>query len=298
MSAVANFMLCSCAILALAIINLSTGTCVGKYNEAWPLNHCGRLSDILEYKISDKNKEQIEKEERAVTECLNKKAMYNMEHVTFLFNAVIGFISTLLGLHGFQNGIEPKTGKIAMIFGIIGFILNFIYVILNGVVYTNYYDEIIYKVDGDSAFAELKGDNTYNCIYFNKVNDSEALYAKYNDLIKSQYNYDKELQDYFDSSNRREYPEKYYCNVNRKGLEPFICRDEEIITFSLNYTDKKQNEQRCEKLYYFTSNFYNYSNYDKSARFLSSLILSLFTVLCHCGLAFSGFMLSKESSKI
>ena len=76
-----------------------------------------------------------------------------------------------------------------------------------------------------------------------------------------------------------------------------MCKKEEIITFSLNYTDKKKKSQRCEKLYYYQS-YSNYYYYDKSARFLSTLILSLFTVLCHCGLAFSGFMIYNEPSKI
>ena len=207
MSAGANFMLCSCAILALAIVNLSTDICVGK-DVDWALTHCGRLSDMLEHKKGDKTLEEIEKGERAITQCRNKKAMYNMEYISFILNAGIGFISTLLGLYGLQNGVVPKTGMIGMVFGVIGFILTFIYVVLNGIVFTNYYDnntddDIIYKVDGDSAFAELQGENSYKCFYFNKVNDTEALVAKYSDLIKSQYNYNKELKDYFkpDSEN-------------------------------------------------------------------------------------------------
>ena len=296
MSAGANFMLCSCAILALAIVNLSTGICVGK-NVDWALEHCGRLSDMLEDKKGDKTLEKIEEEERAITQCRNKKAMYNMEYISFILNAGIGFISTLLGLYGLQNGVVPKTGMIGMVFGVIGFILTFIYVVLNGIVFTNYYDSTIYKIDGDSAFAELKGENSYKCFYFNKVNDTEALTAKFSDLIKSQYNYNKELNEYFNSNNKDEYPEKYYCNVDRKGYTPTLCKKEEIITFSLNYTDKKKKSQRCEKLYYYQS-YSNYYYYDKSARFLSTLILSLFTVLCYCGLAFSGFMIYNEPSKI
>ena len=159
MSAGANFMLCSCAILALAIVNLSTGICVGK-DVNWELTHCGRLSDMLEDKKGDKTLEKIEEEERAITQCRNKKAMYNMEYISFILNAGIGFISTLLGLYGLQNGVVPKTGMIGMVFGVIGFILTFIYVVLNGIVFTNYYDSTIYKVDGDCAFAELQGEDT------------------------------------------------------------------------------------------------------------------------------------------
>ena len=47
------------------------------------------------------------------------------------------------------------------------------------------------KIDEDAAYAKLEGDK-YKCIYFNGINDEEALYAKFSDLIKSQYNYNKE----------------------------------------------------------------------------------------------------------
>jgi len=305
MSAGANFFVCSCAILVLAIINLNVGPCVNKYNSysGWALKHCGKLSDDLNDLITNNETQiKIEEKEREITECRNKKAMYNMEYISFIFNAIIGFICTLLGLHSLQSGIIPKNGMIGMVLGVIGFILSFIYVVLNGIVYTNYcYDKIL-KREGDSSFAILQGD-IYKCLYFNKPNDTEAIYATYSDLIKSQYNYNKELKDYFSSDNKEDYPEKYSCNVyndiyTRRYIDPKNCANEEIIEKEKNYTDKKKNQQRCQKLYYYAYGYSGYHNYDLSARFLTALLMSLFTVLCYCGLAFSGFMLSKESSKI
>ena len=308
MSAGANFFVCSCAILTLAIINLNVGPCVSGYNSysSWSLVHCGRLSDELsDLKTKDATLKEIEQKEMEITKCRNKKAMYNMEYVSFIFNLIIGFICSLLGLYSLQNGLIPIGGMLGMVLGVIGLVLTFVYVVLNGIVYTNYYDSKIIKIDGDAAFAELQGDK-YKCLYFNKENDTEALYAKYSDLIKSQYNYNKELKDYFDQKNEKENPEKYGCNVyndryKENYIDPMLCANEQFIDKQKNYTNKKNNEEKCEKLYYYyyySGYFQYYYYYDKSARFLTTLIMSLFTVLCHCGLAFSGFMVYKESSKI
>ena len=179
----------------------------------------------------------------------------------------------------------------AMVLGVIGFILTLVYIIFNGIVYTNYYDCQTYKRNDDYAVAELVEGETekYKCLYFNKENDTEALYAKYSDLIKSQYNYNRKLKVFFDE----DYPEKKDCNIyGLYNREPLKCDREEYLNYSMNYTDNEEVSQRCEKLYYL--NFISdYSNYDISARFLGCLILSIFTVLCYCGMAFSGFMIFK-----
>ena len=52
--------------------------------------------------------------------------------------------------------------------------------------FTHYYDSSIYKIDGDGAFAEFNEKiGVYECFYYKK-NDTDAIYAKYCDLIKSQ----------------------------------------------------------------------------------------------------------------
>ena len=90
-------------------------------------------------------------------------------------------------MYGLQKELIPKTGIIGIVCGVIGLILTLVYVIYNGVVYTNYYDDDnIYKVDGDGAFAELK-DGNYKCFYYKESKGEEALIAKYSDLIKKQY---------------------------------------------------------------------------------------------------------------
>ena len=292
MSPGANFFVVSCAILIFSIINLSIGPIINKvitidYEDEvyWGQLNCAKKSDDYEDKKKSNpsmSEETKKKKEIEIRKCRNRKAMYNMEYTSFIFNIFIGFVCVLLGLYGLQKEIIPKTGFIGMGCGIVGFILTFVYVIYNGVVYTNYYNKEIYKVDGDGAFAEYDEDkNAYECFYYKK-NDTDSIYAKYCDLIKSQYNYNYDLTNSFDLD-----PEKKACSDN----SPSICRKKEYIEGRIPYSDSAY----CRKLYY-KNTFNNYTNYDLSARFLTVLLLSIIILLCYCGLVFSGFMLSKEQS--
>ena len=292
MSPGANFFVVSCAILIFSIINLSIGPIINKVITTdsedgvfWGQLNCAKKSDDYEDKKKSNpsmSEEKKKKEEIKIRKCRNRKAMYNMEYTSFIFNIFIGFVCVLLGLYGLQKEIIPKTGFIGMGCGIVGFILTFVYVIYNGVVYTNYYNTEIYKVDVDGAFAEYDEDkNAYECFYYKK-NDTDSIYAKYCDLIKSQYNYNYDLTNSFNLD-----PEKKACS----DKYPSICRKNEYIEGRIPYGDSAY----CRKLYY-KNTFNNYTNYDLSARFLTVLLLSIIILLCYCGLVFSGFMLSKEQS--
>ena len=297
----ATLFVSSCAIVALTIVNLGVGPSINSKIGIWSSLNCLKLSDELDERIkNDPNITETdkEKENKKITKCKNQKTMYEMEYTSFIFNAGIGFICTLLGLFGLQKEMEKKTGIIGMALGIIGFVLTLVYVIYNGIVYTNYYDNAIFKIDGDGAVATLvEGEtNKYKCLYFNEANDTEALYAKYSDLIKSQYNYNRDLVDSFTDKHH----DKFYCTVN-KDLYRSNCAQYEIWEVNNTYFDDDwENEYPCKKLYYpyFLNDFKSYTNYDKSARFLTVLILSVFIVLCHIGLVFSGFKLFKGATSI
>ena len=286
-----NFFICSCIILAFSIINLHIGPTInGKIADCSLLN-CKRMSDQLdEYKKAPSTTpEDIEKQEKEIRKCRNRKAMSGLENSVFIIDMGIGFICVILGLLAVQKEMIPKTGIIAMASGVIGFILTFIYVIFNGIVYTNYNDNAYikngidnYKIDGDGAFAELEGDR-YKCFYFKEKDDEDALVAKFSDLIKSQYNYNKELQDILKEENS----ELHNCNQIR---EPENCKENGYIDGKVTY---KNSDQICSKLYYFSKPS-DYKYFDASARCLACLILSLSISICHCVLAFCGFMLFKE----
>lgn len=122
-----------------------------------------------------------------------------MEYTSFIFNKVIWFTCSLLGLlhlFGAKKEFVPKTGLIGLGCGIVGFIFSFVYFIMNGLVYTTYYDYVDkqYKRDSDGVFAELKGDY-FERLYYDSTYNGHSLIAKFSDLIQKQYNYDKDLID-------------------------------------------------------------------------------------------------------
>lgn len=293
MSAGSNFFICSCAILVFTIINLSIGPIINKkVGTTWGGLNCLRFEDEYdEYKKTHPKMSEEDKEEYEYTirMCNNLKAMHNMEYTSFTFNIVIGFICVLLGLYGLQKEVIPKTGIIGMGCGVVGIVLTLVYVIYNGVVYTNYYESSsIYKVDGDGAYAELDG-NKYECFYFNKENDTRALIAKYSDYIKSQYNYDMDFENSYSED-----IEKKNCRQSTSSL--LSCSKNEYIKGKIEYTDDSSRTHVCQKLYYHNTQSNDFRRYDISARFLTVLLLSIIILLLYCGLIFSSFMLNKESS--
>ena len=200
------FFCCSCAILLFSIINLSVGPIISKrVGDSWGTLNCERAKDVYD-KVKDQDDPDNDikyNQEYYMHKCQRRKAMHDMEYTSFIFDIVIGFVCGLLGLlHLFELKKEfvPKTGLIGLGCGIVGFVLSFIYVVYNGIVYTNYYDSTIYKRNSDGAFAERVEAGKYECFYFDEKGNYHALTAKYSDLIQKQYNYDKDVQAEFDDS--------------------------------------------------------------------------------------------------
>ena len=145
-------------------------------------------------------------------------------------------------------------------------------------------------MDGDGAFAELKGDK-YECFYYDKPENSHPLFAKLSDLNKKQYNYNYDLlKNYWTD-------EVYQCTRS-----PSICQSSnngDIAKGSYTYRTNS-GSQDCKYLYYQTHDSisgqisewrYEIINKDISDRFLTVLILSLFVCLANIGLALFGFLL-------
>ena len=273
-----TFLICSSVILVLSVINLSVGPIINRKVGNWSFRNCGKISDNFDEKR--KNNDPIDKikaKERELSQCRHRKPMSILEEMSFVTNLIIGLICFLFGSIGLEKELKTRMGIVAMAFGVIGFIITFLYVIFNGIVYTNYYDDDIYKIDEDGAFAELVGDK-YKCFYFSEANDEYPLIAKFSDLIKSQYNYNKELKDAFKNENY----EQYNCQYN----DPSSCIENGYIDLP---------SKNCRKLYYSRSLSDYYTNFDKSSRLLACLILSILILLCHLCLAFCGFLIFKET---
>ena len=243
MSPGANFFVVACGILIFSIINFSLAPIINKREGSdWDLGNCAKLIDDFETEKKERNMTdiEIENEEWEISRCKNRKGMYIMEYTSCFLNTAIGFSCFLLGWYGLQKELIQKTGMIGMACGVVGFVVTFIYVVYNGIVYTNYFpSSYMYKTDGEGAFAELRGDG-YKCFYFSK---------------------------------------KGYDNGYINGKR----------------TISSYSSRTCSMLY-FGQTKYDFNNYSLSSRFLTLLILSLIISLLHCGLAYSGFKLFKETS--
>ena len=164
------FFCCACCILTLTIINLSIGPIIsgaasrffGNGNSVVDLGtqNCKVFKDILDTAKDNPNHDDDEikyNEEYEYNTCTRAKGMHDMEYTAFIFDIVIGFVCGLIGLlHLFdlKKDFVANTGLIGLVCGIVGFVLTFVYVIFNGLVYTTVYVDDIYKRDGDYAYAE------------------------------------------------------------------------------------------------------------------------------------------------
>ena len=299
------FFIVACCILVLSIISINTGPILTlTVGMDWGDLNCQILSDEYDYLKETEFKDLSPEEEEEndyyygdpLKRCKWRIGMYYMEHIAFVFDIIIGFICGLLGfVHFLQiaNDLIKKTGLIGIISGIIGFILTFIYIVYNGLVYTKdfyvlsqydlFEEEGVFKRDSEGVYAELVGPERYKCLYYENYGDFYSLMAKYSDYFKKQYNYNKDL--YFNN---------YESNIVQKCTnEDYIynCIYDEYFTVSITYKDDNGEYRFCPKLYMQTIDAVILKNI--SAKFLSTLILSIFICLSCISLIIFGFFLIK-----
>ena len=281
------FFCCSCVILALTIVNLSIGPAISGRavddddDVTWGNLNCAKKKDDYD-KADDGSLSDADKKgyEVRIDKCERRKAMYNMEYTSFIFDVVIGFVCGLLGLlHIFEvkKDFVANTGLIGLICGIIGFVLTFVYVIFNGPIFTSNYSGIG-KAEENGVFTEKLSSNGYKCLNYDDSGDVLSLYAKISELNKKQYNYDKDL---YKSYQKNEVSD---CTFDVEN-----CENSGTISSTKTYTDDQGNSQNCQYLYIEGTS--RNDNQDLFDRFLTALILSLVVCLANIGLALFGFLL-------
>ena len=287
------FFCCSCVIFVLTIVNLSIGPAIN-----WKLEdddqdvYWGNLNCAIYKDNYDKEKDQAgftdEREkywEVTIDKCERTKAMYNMEYTSFIFDIVIGFICSLLGLlHIFEvkKDFVANTGLIGLICGVVGFVFSLVYIIFNGLVFTNNYSGVK-KTDENGAFAKLDdttGDK-FKCLDFDDSGNTLIVYAKFSELNKKQYNYDKDLHKAYEDS-------EIYSDCLDDSSYYKQCGQGETFTVSSTKT-YDSGAKPCPYLY--VSEQGDIANQDLYDRFLTTLILSLVVCLANIGLALFGFLL-------
>jgi hypothetical protein len=282
------FLILSGAIVIFSIICICSGPVINGIipkSVVWRTENCQRWSDA--YK-DENDKDTKESYKKARNKCNREKAMYGLEYSSLIIDVICGFVCTILGLlHYFDIGkpFEKVTGIIGLATGIIGFVLTLVYVIYSGYIFTkdpyqtsSGSNPFIIKRDGDWAFAKFESGKGYKCLFY-KDKDLYSTLAKYSDLGKKQYNYNKKKIQEYDNHNS----DFYKCHgivLNCLGHQYYTGGVGALIT-------------GCDYLYAEPeSGIYNKYLFD---RLITTIIFSCFIFVCDIGLAIFGFLLFKSN---
>lgn len=217
--------------------------------------------------------------------------MYGLEYSSLIMDIFISFVCCLLGFLNYYEvakGFEKIIGIIGLASGVICFIMTLVYICYSGYIFTN--DSAgIAKLDKDGSYAEWK-DGKYKCTFYDE-DDEDAVYAKYSDLGKKQYNYNKD--NYFLSPTS----EKLQCiiiNSYSEEINPCKSSTNGEIDPLVYLRPQYDNNKDCDKLYYNQKNDSIARKYFYD-RWVTSIIFGVFIIVCCIGLALFGFLIFKDS---
>ena len=285
------FLISSVVMVIFTIITISTapnimGGFSGQYSDT---SNCDALSESYKYKKdstknpTDAQKKQLDNEKEDVNICYRQKAFINMEYATLIIDICLAAICAILGLfHFFETGMffQKYTGLIGLISGVIAFVLTLVYLIYSGIVFTKDHKTSQYLLFDNGAI--LKWDETekeYITAYTDEdeEKDQYAMYAKFKDLGKKQYNYDS----------------KTYKKILKGEISLDDCDEDKYETFMQNYVSGSKKIGSCDYIWEerFLDNRSNLSNKHLYDFWLTSLIFTAFVLVCSIGLAVFGLLI-------
>jgi len=292
------FLVFSACIVVFSIISICTAPIInGVLSEAgsWKTKNCKYEEDEYKRIKDDKNypdrDNELKKQKKIKNKCNREKAMYGLEYSALILDITLGFICAVLGLlHYFDvaKPFEKITGIIGLSTGVITFILTLVYICYSGYIFTkqvpsNSYDRgfnslsaKLLKLDKEGAYAKKDG-NQYKCLYYKSDKDYSG-YAKFSDLGKRQYNYEK----------KRHYPEDNSKYTNCQFDDDTCLSQEYITTHSSAILDK------CEYLY-LSSKADGFGNKYLFDMWVTTIIFTCLICVCAIGLAVFGFLLFNSS---
>ena len=288
------FLIFSAAIVIFSVICISSSplinkvTITGAYDSLdWGYLNCQKYSDDYKKAKEANYDEKIIKDlKHDLNVCKRKKAVYGLEHASLILDIFLGFLCLNLGLlHYFDVGkpFEKVTGIIGLATGIIQFVLTFVYVCYSGYIFTNDVTDLMYlKADSDGIYATWDNSkNKYKCDFYDK-DDKYAVYAKYSDLGKKIYNYNKDVYQAASTDKIS------YC----QHILSFTNYASDCISGDGYFSLSKRYD--CEKLYIISNTeVQNKYLYD---RWVTTIIFAVFIFVCDIGLAIFGFLLFKSAT--
>ena len=293
------FLILSGCIVIFSIICICSGpiiTLTHFTSLTWKTLNCQEKSDkVKDYEDQNKDEDTIKDAKKERNLCNREKAMYGLEYSSLIVDVICGFVCTILGLlHYFDvaKPFEKVTGIIGLATGIIGFVLTFVYLVYSTYIFTNDYDDNApqYKRDGDWAYATQEDDKRFKCLYY-KEGDKYSIYARYSDLGKKQYNYNKkQSQEFAKGTDLAKCTYDSSTSTPRVSLipnthEPSDCRRNQ-------YLNSDSTIDGCKALYIKPeSGISNKYLFDK---WVTTIIFSCLIIVCDIGLAIFGFLLFKS----
>jgi len=292
------FLILSGCIVIFSIICICCGpiiTGVIPTSGTWKTLNCQEKTDAYKEAKKGNNEADIKSKKKAKNKCNRDKAMYGLEYSSLIVDVICGFVCTILGLlHYFDvaKPFEKVTGIIGLATGIIGFVLTFVYLVYSAYIFTNdpYLNangsKTIYKRDGDWAYAKLEN-GKFTCSFYKEGKDN-SIYAKYNDLGKKQYNYNKkQSQEYAKAGS-----EVNKCSYLSSATTPLATANQPSACFSAKTLDPDVTLNTCKALYIAPeTEITNKYLFDK---WVTTIIFSCFIIVCDIGLAIFGFLLFKS----
>jgi hypothetical protein len=292
------FLIFSGAIVIFSVICICSAPIINKIlGGDWGVLNCKLKSD--EYKdTKDDNSISGEAKDKAIkfakkelNLCNRHKAVYGLEYSSLIIDVILAFLCLILGLlHYFDiaKPFEKVTGIIGLATGIIQFVLTLVYVCYSGYIFTNDgpRESSLLKADSDGVIATWdESKNQYKCDFYDK-DDEYAIYAKYNDMGKKIYNYNKDM--YKDDSTARSCQYDYHNTYNYGGFAD-SCK---INGYAPDSATTRINN--CVKIYVkLSDDVVNKYIYD---RWVTTLIFACFIIACDIGLAIFGFFLFKSDT--
>ena len=230
--------------------------------------------------------DDIQKFKKMKTLCNRKKAMHDLEFASLIINLILGFVCANFSLlHYLDVGkdFEKKTGMIGFVTGIIGFIITFVYVCYNGYIFNNDIAYAEYNFSSDlfrggitklypnGASCKKDADNSKFITIYENDNSDYSEFVKFKDLGDKQYNYNSKYYKTYSSTSS--------CKISSTTS----CSS---VTYS-SYSS-------CD--YLFSKEYTSVENKDLYDRWVTTLVLSIFIILCNIGLLIFGFLLFKQGS--
>jgi len=295
------FFCLSYCVLVLSLISIGTAPIInGILGKDWNVLNCQKFKDIRDfYKNSNSNEAlkelYLDYIKRGKTICEDKKAMYGLEYASIILNLILGLVCGFLALlHNLDIGKNfiKKTGLIGSCSNLVGFVLIFIYICYSSFLFSNESPDMEYldntdepgyykgtaKLYSDGSYAKWDETKSRYVCYNYDINNVLKFYAKYNDLGKKQYNYNKDILD--ENSKIK----KCVCGNDKDPID--ICEQGDIFSsISRPSYNDGDSTKICETLHV------NYNSFDNKYlfnRWITTIIFASLIAACNLALIFFG----------